>query len=146
MNLLKGMGINMPGYNNVTSDLGKTTLSSLKGAEAEQIALEYLVEKGLVLLTRNFSTRRGEIDLVMNDGDHLVFVEVRFRQSATFGSAEESITKKKCLRLTAAALGYMQVNELSNQVQARFDAVTVKPDKNRSPGYSVNWIKNILAD
>jgi len=84
----------MPGYNNVTSDLGKITLSSLKGAEAEQIALEYLVEKGLVLLTRNFSTRRGEIDLVMNDGDHLVFVEVRFRQSSTFGSAEESITKK----------------------------------------------------
>jgi putative endonuclease len=140
------MGINMSRHNNVTGDLGKITLSSLKGAEAEQIALEYLVDKGFVLLTRNFGTRRGEIDLIMNDGDHLVFVEVRFRRSSSFGSAEESITKKKCLRLTAAALSYMQINKLSNHVQARFDAVAVKPDKNRPSGYSVNWIKNILTD
>ena len=135
----------MSRHNNVTGDLGKITLSSLKGAEAEQIALEYLAEKGLVLLTRNFSTRRGEIDLIMNDGDHLVFIEVRFRKSPTFGSAEESITQKKCQRLTAAALGYMQVNKLTNHVQARFDAVTVRPDKNKPWGYSVNWIKNILT-
>lgn len=62
--------------NYVTGGLGKSTLPSLKSSQAEQIALEYLVEKGLVLQTRNFGTRRGEIDLIMNDGDYLVFVEV----------------------------------------------------------------------
>ena len=59
----------MSHYNHVTGGPGKSTLPSLKGSEAEQIALEYLVGKGLVLQARNFRTRRGEIDLIMNDGD-----------------------------------------------------------------------------
>ncbi len=136
----------MSHYNTLTGGLGKSALSSLKGSEAEQIALEYLVEKGLVLQTRNFGTRRCEIDLIMNDEDYLVFVEVRFRRSSTFGSAEESITQQKCRRLTAAALRYMPANKLTNRVQARFDALAVRPDTNRPSGYSVNWIKNILTD
>ena len=117
----------------------------LSGEAAEQMACEYLLEQGLTLLGQNFRTRRGEIDLIMQDNGVLVFVEVRFRQSSAFGSAEESITRKKCERLTAAALGYMQRQHYGENTVARFDAVAISPESNDSSGFKLNWIKNILA-
>lgn len=117
----------------------------LSGEAAEQMACEYLLEQGLTLLGQNFRTRRGEIDLIMQDNTDLVFVEVRFRQSTRFGSAEESITRQKCERLTAAALGYMQHQHYGENQVARFDAVAISPEPNSSSGFKLNWIKNILA-
>ena len=119
--------------------------SKLSGADAEQLAQNYLQQQGLKLLAKNFRTLRGEIDLIMRDNTHLVFVEVRFRQSSAFGSAEESITQQKCQRLTAAALAYMQSQKLVDQLSARFDAVAISPASATSQGgYRINWIKNIL--
>ncbi len=57
------------------------------GDHAELLACRYLQRHGLRLLTRNFHCRRGEIDLIMRDGDSLVFVEVRYRQQVRFGRA-----------------------------------------------------------
>ena len=54
--------------------------SRLSGADAEKLAQDYLQQQGLKLLAKNFRTPRGEIDLIMRDNTHLVFVEVRFRQ------------------------------------------------------------------
>ena len=119
--------------------------SSKSGAQAEQLALDYLLAQGLKLLERNFRTRRGEIDLIMRDNDKLVFVEVRFRQGSRFGSAEESITLQKCQRLTAAAEAYMQRQKLTDHISARFDAVAISPVPVKSDsGCRINWIKNIL--
>jgi putative endonuclease len=118
---------------------------TLSGADAEQLAQNYLQQQGLKLLAKNFRTSRGEIDLIMRDNDYLVFVEVRFRQSSAFGSAEESITPQKCQRLTAAALAYMQSQKVTNKLSARFDAVAISPPQVKSQtGFSINWIKNIL--
>ena len=117
----------------------------LSGEDAEKLALDYLKKQGLGLLASNFRTARGEIDLVMEDNNQLVFVEVRYRQHSDFGSAAESITKQKCQRLTAAALAYMQEQKLTNRVSARFDAVAISPPEvNSGPGFTINWIKNIL--
>ena len=119
--------------------------SSLCGADAEQLALDYLQQQGLKYLARNFRTPRGEIDLIMRDNADLVFVEVRFRQSNDFGSPEESITPQKCQRLTAAALAFMQSRQLTNKLCARFDAVAISPAPNQSrDNLHINWIKNIL--
>jgi putative endonuclease len=119
--------------------------SRLSGADAEQLARDYLHQQGLTFVAKNFRTSRGEIDLIMRDNAALVFVEVRFRHSSYFGSAEESITQQKCQRLTAAALAYMQSQKLTNKVGARFDAVAISPASRQSEaGYQVNWIKNIL--
>ena len=90
--------------------------SSLSGADAEQLAWDYLQQQGLQFVAKNFRTPRGEIDLIMRDNAQLVFVEVRFRHSSHFGSAEESITQQKCRRLTAAALAYMQSQKLTNKL------------------------------
>jgi putative endonuclease len=119
--------------------------SRLSGADAEQLAQNYLQQQGLQLVAKNFRTPRGEIDLIMRDNAYLVFVEVRFRQRSDFGSAEESITQQKCQRLTAAALAYMQSQKLTDKLNARFDAVAISPTLEKSAtGFSINWIKNIL--
>tara|TARA_B110000967_G_scaffold190556_1_gene215377 strand:- start:1785 stop:2159 length:375 start_codon:yes stop_codon:yes gene_type:complete len=119
--------------------------STLSGADAEQLALDYLQQQGLKYQARNFRTPRGEIDLIMRDNADLVFVEVRFRQNSDFGSAEESITPQKCQRLTAAALAYMQSRHLTNKLCARFDAVAISPAPRQSgDDLQINWIKNIL--
>ena len=73
------------------------------GRWAEQAALEYLADRGLTCLARNHRSRFGEIDLVMGDGEVLVFVEVRFRRDDRFGGGAESVTWAKRRRLLAAA-------------------------------------------
>src|SRR4051812_3764951 len=76
------------------------------GERAEAIAAQYLVAQGLVIVARNYRTRRGEIDLIARDGDTLVFVEVRMRSRADFGGAAASVTLAKRERWIAAALAY----------------------------------------
>lgn len=77
------------------------------GRQAEQRALRFLEGKGLVLLARNARSRRGEIDLVMKEGDEVVFVEVRYRSRRDFGSSLDSVTPEKCRRLLRAARDYI---------------------------------------
>ena len=128
-----------------TSKHNQQAGSSAIGIKAEQIAYDYLLLKGLTPVERNFSTRRGEIDIIMNDGKQLVFVEVRYRQSTLFGGAEESVTAKQCQRLKAAASAYMQTHRLTNNTAARFDVIALTGDLSRRELYSVNWIENILV-
>ena len=73
------------------------------GARYEALACVHLQAAGLNLLARNFSTRFGELDLVMRDRNVLVFVEVRYRAGTRFGSGAESITASKRPRLITAA-------------------------------------------
>lgn len=107
------------------------------GLQAEQTALDYLREQGLRLVTRNFATRRGEIDLVMRERDALIFVEVRYRASAEYGSAESSITPGKQRRLRAAAEAFLQRHDRQGRRAARFDVVTLSGTLTRP---NINWI------
>lgn len=63
-----------------------------KGSIAEQRAVAFLQQQNLVLLEKNYRCRFGEIDLIMQDGDTIIFVEVRMRTSQYFGGASASIT------------------------------------------------------
>ena len=78
------------------------------GEAAEEAALRWLEQQGLGLVTRNYRCKAGEIDLVMQDGESLVFVEVRYRRHAGFGSAAESVGTAKQRRLRLAAEHYLQ--------------------------------------
>lgn len=73
-----------------------------RGARAESQAAEWLKGKGLKLLERNVRSRFGEIDLVMEDGTTLVFVEVRYRSRDDYGGAVASVTPAKQARLQRA--------------------------------------------
>lgn len=66
-----------------------------RGTEAEDRAADFLIEKGMQLIDRHVSSRYGEIDLLMRDGDTIVAVEVKARKSAAYGSAIEAVTSLK---------------------------------------------------
>jgi putative endonuclease len=95
------------------------------GRQGEEIVALYLAEKGYKIVQRNWRCPLGELDLVMEDGQTLVFVEVRTRRSQRFGSAEESVTPAKQSRLIELAQTYLQETNRSAQ-SWRIDVATVQ--------------------
>ena len=93
------------------------------GAAAEQRALEHLTSAGLRLLERNARFRVGEWDLVMTEGETLVFVEVRLRQHRQFGGPLASVDGRKHRKLERAAVLWLQRHPEQGQRRARFDVV-----------------------
>ena len=100
--------------------------SYAKGLMGEDRACEYLQEKGMVLLTRRYRSLYGEIDLVMQDGNALVFVEVKTRQRGTKGVGLISITPLKQKRLLQTASVYLAGT--GNHQPVRFDAIEITPE------------------
>ncbi len=95
------------------------------GRAAEDHALQQLSTQGLRLVARNFRCRLGEIDLVMRDGDTLVFVEVRARSSARFGSAVETVGPAKRRRLQASAALFIAWHPALQHQALRFDLFAI---------------------
>jgi putative endonuclease len=93
------------------------------GDAFEDRALAHLKRAGLKLVARNFSTRFGELDLIMRDGAALVFVEVRYRRNRNFGSAAASVTARKRERLIRAAAGFLAAHPEHAARTCRFDVV-----------------------
>jgi len=125
----------------VSSDIPAKAL----GAQAEQLACDWLIKRGLVLKDRNFRTKYGEIDLIMQGGDCLIFVEVRYRKNSNYGSAEESVTAKKCQRFKAAAQGYLLAKGYDSNTAIKFDVLAISPSSESDLHYTMNWIQNILS-
>jgi putative endonuclease len=109
------------------------------GEQFEQQACRYLQKQGLKLKERNADFRVGEIDLVMQDGDTLVFVEVRFRAQQGFGGAAASVDRRKQQKLIKAAQLYLLKHFANNPPPCRFDVVAMEDNQQ---GPSINWIKN----
>ncbi len=91
------------------------------GEVGEDLALGLLLKKGYELVLRNFSTRFGEIDLIMRDKDILVFVEVKTKKGLDFGTPEEMFTRNKYQKVKNMALVYLKGKE----VPCRIDMVAV---------------------
>jgi len=111
-------------------------LTRYQGQQTEHHAELWLKQQGLQLITRNFRCRYGEIDLIMQQQDTLVFVEVRLRRSKDFGGAAASITNAKQQRIIHTAQYYLQQHGLN--CPCRFDAVV-------SDGKQLQWIKNAFS-
>ncbi|HEY44422.1 MAG TPA: YraN family protein [Anaerolineae bacterium] len=94
------------------------------GAWGEDIASQYLEAKGYQIRARNWRTQEGELDLVAQDGETIVFVEVKTRTSKDFGWPEESVTPVKRHRLQRAALAYLLDQDLSD-IFWRIDVVAI---------------------
>jgi putative endonuclease len=99
-----------------------------QGQLAEQAACDYLVQQGLALITKNYNCKAGEIDLIMQDKNILVFVEVRYRKKTKYGSGIESITKSKQQKIVRAAKYYLLENKLFDRIACRFDVVASAKD------------------
>lgn len=106
------------------------------GQQFEMMACQYLCQQGLQLLAQNVSCRFGELDLVMQDGASLVFVEVKYRKHSQFGSAVAAVSSSKQQKLRLTASWYLQQQRW--QGPARFDVVAISGD---AP-FTVDWLKN----
>ncbi|MCB1758304.1 MAG: YraN family protein [Gammaproteobacteria bacterium] len=109
-----------------------------RGARAETRALGFLSRQGLVLVERNFRCREGEIDLIMFARETLVFVEVRWRSHPDFGSAAESVTTKKQLRIMRAARHFLQLHKQWRNHACRFDVIAMDGCNQAA----LEWIKD----
>jgi putative endonuclease len=95
------------------------------GQCAERAAARFLEQRGLATIARNYRTRFGEIDLVMRDGDAIVFVEVRYRGESSRLTGAESITAKKRKRVVLAARAFLGAHPRLRERPCRFDVVAV---------------------
>lgn len=114
------------------------------GDQSEQLACAHLVSQGLTLITQNHHCRLGEIDLVMQDGQTLVFVEVRVRNSTKFGSAIDSVTASKQKKIIATAQHFLSQHPKHRHQACRFDVVGIHPT-HADPNQRIEWLKNAFA-
>lgn len=109
------------------------------GAQAEQLAAQYLKQQGLKLLQQNYRCKSGEIDLILQEGDTHVFVEVRLRSSEKFGGAAASIDNRKQSKILRTAQHYLST--LPRIPPCRFDAILMQTnDINK-----IVWLKNAFT-
>ncbi len=119
-----------------TDPAARRQQAALRGQEAELRALDYLQQQGMQLVERNFTSRYGEIDLIMREQHTVVFVEVRQRSSAQFGGAAASVTAAKQGRLWRTAEVFLR--RYTTLPSCRFDLIAIQ-------GAELNWIRNIIS-
>ena len=120
----------------------KATLSDdprhVSGRAAEALACEHLQSHGLRLICQNWRGQRGELDLVMLDGDTVVFAEVRYRKHSAWGGAVESVDRRKRDKLIATAMQFLQQKKRWAKHPCRFDVIAVGHGRPAS----LEWIRN----
>ena len=111
------------------------------GEHYESLAEQYLVRQGLTSIERNFHAKGGELDLIMQDGASIVFVEVRYRSSQYFGHAAETVNQSKVLKLIKAAnVWLMKQGKSVHTTDFRFDLIAI-----HQHGQQIEWIKNAIT-
>ena len=110
------------------------------GQQAEDRALAALLQDGLQLVQRNYRCPQGELDLVMQDGNTLVIVEVRFRRDRGFGDAAASIGSAKQHKLILAAQHLLQTDSRLRRRSMRFDVFAIT--EGRDGKIDCQWIKD----
>lgn len=113
------------------------TGTPITGEQAEKLAERFLLAQGLQLKARNFRCKAGEIDLIMQHGDTLVFVEVRYRSNPRFGSAADSVDRRKRTKLIRAAGVFLAPRSELAKMICRFDVIAVGNTTN-----AIEWHRN----
>lgn len=109
----------------------------------ELYAEHYLIDNGLALLVKNFHSRQGEIDLIMKDGDCIVFIEVKYRKNNHFGGAISAVTHQKQQKIIKTAAFYLQQQKLNEyNTLCRFDIIAIEGDANNP---NTQWLKNAFS-
>ncbi|NCA87208.1 MAG: YraN family protein [Clostridia bacterium] len=107
------------------------------GEQGEELAAQYLANAGYKILERNWHFGKNEIDLIAQDGEFIVFAEVKTRRTANFGEPEVFVTRAKQRAIIKAANGYFMIKDV--QLEARFDIISVLY---HGASYTVKQIKN----
>lgn len=118
----------------------KLRLPQGRGQQAETRAWDYLRQQGLQPVARNYRCKLGELDLIMRDGDTLVFVEVKLRSRSDYGLGSEAVDRRKQAKLIRAAQYYLQQHPQLQDQPMRFDVVSID-----GPQARVQWLANAFA-
>lgn len=110
-----------------------------QGRDAERRACEHLGHCGLTLIERNYRTPFGEIDLIMQHQQTIVFVEVRYRRSQEYGAPAETIDLRKQAKLRATAAHYLQRHKSAARKPCRFDVVAISGSAHAE---RIQWLQN----
>ena len=112
-----------------------------KGLHYENLAKDYLLQQGLILLKQNYHCRFGEIDLIMLHRNTVCFIEVKYRNSMGYGGAASAISTQKQKKIVKTALVFISQNNSYKQHSMRFDALLMQRQvDNQNP--DINWIQN----
>ncbi len=106
----------------------------IRGENAEEQAHQFLIEKGLKPICRNYRCKLGELDIIMSDQQSLVIIEVKYRKTDQFGSALENITRTKQSRIIAATQMYLSTQKVDCPI--RFDVIAI------SGNGKIEWVQN----
>lgn len=90
----------------------------------EALAVKHLKARGCEILAQNYRAVRGEIDLIVQDGEFTVFVEVKTRRSLKFGLPQAAVTRQKQKQISKVALAYLQTHNLLD-APCRFDVIAI---------------------
>ena len=107
---------------------------------AEDLALRYLQKHDMTLLERNFRSRFGEIDLIMQENNTIIFVEVRSRKSTAFLHPAETIDFSKRNKIRRTSQVFMQKIRARDRYDWRFDVITLTG--RRENEMEIEWIKS----
>ena len=105
------------------------------GSKYENIAVSYLQEQGYTILEQNYRNRIGEIDIIAKQNDIVVFVEVKYRKTASFGYLEEAVSFSKQKIIRKVAEFFLAGEQLSLDTECRFDVIAIL-------GEEINHIEN----
>jgi len=109
-----------------------------KGAAAEQMAADYLTQRGMRIIRRNFRCRQGEIDLIGYHNGYLVFVEVKYRSNSKNGMPEEAVGAAKQRVICQVADYYRYCQRLPLSTPVRYDVVAIA-------GEEIRWVQNAFS-
>ena len=114
------------------------------GDQYETLALEFLCAAGLSPIARNYSSRTGEIDLIMREDDVIVFTEVRYRTGSGFGTAAATVTPAKQRKIFRTAEHFVQTHREAQHSPLRFDVIAIDRDGNSTGPESdhIQWLRD----
>ena len=112
-----------------------------KGYHFEQLALKHLQQSGLQFIDKNIRFPFGELDLIVKEGEVIVFVEVKYRASIAYGGAISAISPHKRKRLEMAAKAWLQSQKTHLKKPCRFDLVAIT---GKATKLQIDWLKNIF--
>jgi putative endonuclease len=115
----------------------KTTRES--GKNAEDFAANYLTKQNIKLISRNFHSRFGEIDLIGLDQNILIFVEVRYRKDEHYLTAIETIDWRKCEKIITTSKYFLNKHKKYQLYLCRYDVITITGELEKPV---IEWIKN----
>ena len=113
------------------------------GEYYETKVCEYLTDKGVRILERNFRSKNGEIDIIFRDGKYLVFAEVKFRSTVHFGRPEEAVSFSKQRTISRVSDFYRKRYGISDFEPQRFDVIAMEPGEDDF--LQIKWYKNAFA-